>query len=436
MTDIVMRIRQFRDSFWFMPSTLVVLGLVLGELAVTIDRQLETDEIWAVEQLRMGVEGARGMLTAIGSSMLAVASTSFSITVSVIATASSTYGPRLVRNFMTDRRNQFVLGQFVATYVYVLVVLRSISSSDVQGVEEAFIPYLGVYFAIVLAIVNVMSLVYFIHHVADSIQISDLVADTRQDLRTAVQRQYTDEAGEGVATPSLEGGYVITAEKTGYVTSIDERSLLRCAAAAGGVIEVLVPVGHHLIPGEPLLRANVEVDDQRSKLVAAFTIDDARTPTQDVRFATQQMVEMAVRALSPGTNDPYTARNAVAELGAAMSELTAVRDLRAGRLGDDGELRLIVYRVPVIEVVDLVFDDLRAYGYEHPTVVRETIRLGHRIMAVATPDVAKRVQTHLMLMIDALEASGAPEFDVQRTREAAAAGMPTSRQNLDGAPPL
>ena len=191
LTRLLTRIRRLRETFWFLPGVMVLIAVILAEGLVALDRfafEDVSDPIWLLSP--MGVSGARGLLTAIGGSMLAVAATSFSITISVVATASSNYGPRLVRNFMADRGNQFVLGVFAATFVYALLVLRSVSSADDNVGREAFVPYVAVYLAIVLAIGNVGVLVYFIHHIATSVRVTSLINSVRCDLFDVIDERY------------------------------------------------------------------------------------------------------------------------------------------------------------------------------------------------------------------------------------------------------
>jgi uncharacterized membrane protein len=430
------RVQRLRDSFWFLPVTLVVLAIVLAEVAVGLDRAIGSGS-WgegADSFVALGVSGSRGILVAVGGSMLTVAATSFSITISVVATASSTYGPRLVRNFMADRRNQLVLGTFVATFVYSLVVLRSVSGADGQGGGTTFVPHLAVYVAIVIAILNVAALVYFIHHIADSIQVSTLIERVRNDLRRVVKDQYPAEPPENSlhTAPLPTGAPEVTAGRTGYVVSVDEAGLLRLAAQHDGVIEVLPPVGTHVLDTEPVVRTTCDPSAVEAGVRRCVWIDDARTPHQDVSFAVQQLVEVAVRALSPGVNDPYTARNAVSELGAGMTMLARHGIPPLGRTDDDGRVRLVVRRVPVVELVDGVFDDLRVHGAREPYVVRSAVKLAGRIVAACDDDLARRVREHVRLML-AEHASGRPDFDTGRLQAYAAEHLDDGLDR-DGAP--
>jgi uncharacterized membrane protein len=430
-----------RDSFWFLPALLVLLAMVLSQVAVFIDRRLELD--WAgTSALALGVDGSRGLLTIIGGSVLGVAATAFSITISVIATASSSYGPRLVRNFMADRANQLVLGIFVSTFAYCVLVLRSVTAADSDAGREAFVPYVAVYLAILIALVNIGCLVYFIHHIADSIQISTLVETVRDELRAVAEREYPEDASRwadsAVPAARLDPGDPRVVElamgSPGYVVGVDTDALLSYAREHDLVVEIVPRVGDHVIATEPIARIramrDAEVDESvQTAIRRRVTVDDARTPYQDVRFAIQQLVEMAVRALSPGTNDPFTAQNAIEELGSGLAAIARGTESPDGIADSGGELRVVLRRPRPVELVDLVFDDLRAHGSAEMRVVRPAIQLATRIAEAGSPELAQRAWMHVDLLLDAFTDSGAPEFDVDRMRELATTSTRTLRRH-------
>lgn len=415
-----------RESFWFLPALLVTTAVVVSQATLFVDRRLDLD--WVVSsQLALGVDGSRGLLSTIGGSVLAVAGTAFSITISVIATASSSYGPRLVRNFMKDRGNQFVLGVFVSTFAYCIIVLRSVTSEDTDAGRESFIPYLSVYLALLIALLNIACLVYFIHHIADSIQISTLVESVRGDLQRVAAREYPaaphewDDAavpGERLdpAHPSVSS---VLAGDDGYLVGVDTAALVSLARRHDAVIEILPCVGDHLIASEEVahVRAREGDTDLGDAIRRNISIDDARTPRQDIRFALQQILEVAVRAMSSGVNDHYTAQNAIEELGSGMAAIARGTEPPSGLADDNGDLRVVLHRPRPVELVDVVFDDLRAHGSDDMRAVRPAIQMAKRISAAGSADLAQRAWMHVDLMLDAFADSGAPEFDVQRMRD-------------------
>ena len=430
---------EAQESFWFLPAICVLIAVLLSQITVFVDRQL--DLTWAsTSALALGVDGSRGLLTVIGGSVLGVAATAFSITISVIAVASSSYGPRLVRNFMADRGNQLVLGVFVSTFAYCVLVLRSVTAADSDAGREAFVPYLAVYLALLIALGNIGCLVYFIHHIADSIQITTLVETVRNDLRRVAAREYPEESrhedGRAVPAtrldPDVPGVTEVLMGRTGYLNGVDSRTLVAFAADRDLVIEVVPRVGDHLIATEPITRVVSRKgepvgEDLCATIRSKVTVDDNRTPHQDIRFAIQQIVEMAVRALSPGTNDPYTAQNAIEELGSGIAAIARGVEPPDGIADGDGTLRLVLRRPRPVELVDLVFDDLRAHGSTEMRVIRPAIQLAKRISETGSPELAQRAWMHIDLLLEAFAGSDAPEFDVERMRTLATTATETLR---------
>ncbi len=415
-----MRLARLADVFWFLPMALGIGALVLAQILITVDRVLDDADlgIWGTLLYRVGASGSRDILGAIGGSMLAVAATSFSITVSVLATASSTYGPRLVRNFMNDRGNQFVLGMFGATFLYALMVLRSIRAQTID--DGQFVPDIAVNVAVVLAVVDVAVLVYFINHIATSIQVSTLSARVRSELVAVVDSLYPLQHPDN-ARPTMppDREYEqIPSEGSGFVIDVDEKVLLRAATNNSCLIEIVVRPGDHVVAGEPLVRVTPtnKAADITEQVCKAVYLGDTRTPLHDVQFAVQQLVEMAVRALSPGTNDPYTAHNALSELATGMVPMARRPTPWLARVDADDTVRLIVTRIPVGELIDDIFDAVRIYALEAPVAMTAAIMLAKRIgVAAVEPDVAEAVLRHLALIEAAERASDGDRVTIDFT---------------------
>jgi len=243
-----------RSSLWFIPS-LIVLGTVV--LAVAL---IETDSYGNRESLSeewprlfgAGAAGARGLLAAIASSMITVAGVTFSITIVALALASSQYTSRILRNFMRDRANQTVLGAFVGVFAYCLIVLRTIRGGD----EGVFVPAVAVFVAVLLAFVAIGFFIFFIHHVAESIQASSIIEAAAEETLRAVDRLFPAEVGEAPAE-RVENGDVsdlanrtwapIPARKTGYIQRVDVNALFDVARALGAVVRMEKGIGEFII---------------------------------------------------------------------------------------------------------------------------------------------------------------------------------------------
>ncbi len=380
-------IHSARESFWFLPAIFGVVAILLAQGLVTVDRTFE-DSISTFPFFReLSADGGRSILTTVGTSMLTVAGTSFSITISVLATTSSTYGPRLVRNFMADRSNQFVLAMFTSTFLYALVVLRAVRTTI--GDRDSFVPTLGIHFAVVIAVVDAAVLVFFIHHIASSVQITTLQSRVQRDLLRAVDHTHPADLAPGWAraeVPPDPRASAIRTIKDGYVQRVDLDDLLRIAAEQDVAFEVVAMPGHYVMGDDPLVRirgGRAPSDEAMRHVRHAFTIGIERTPEQDVRFALQQLIEIAVRGLASGTNDPYTTVSALDLARLALVPLVTREEAPRARFDEAGILR-VVFTWPAVEaLISDVFDAVRRYGAEHVSVVQAGLDLAERLGTAA-----------------------------------------------------
>jgi uncharacterized membrane protein len=426
------RLRRVWGSFWFIPAVLCAGAAVLAEVLVTSAEAGYRLNLGPFSPLyyRIGPSGSRELLGAIAGSMLTVASTTFSITIAVLALTSSTYGARLVRNFMTDRVNQVVLGVFVATFLYSLLVLRSIRTTETSDGTETreFVPHLAVNVGVLLALVSIGFLVWFIHHISDSIQVSTLSARVRGELRWTVDRLYPEDLGadvvdvpdDGPDLPAPAGGAGALAARDGYVIEVRQDSLMRLASDHDVIVRLLVRPGTFCIAGMKLALVSPEHRADRGVLrgvEAAIVLADARNPRQDVEFATQQLVELAVRALSPGTNDPFTAVNALDDLSAGLALLARRPTPSARRYDKVGKLRVVAPAVPSVDLVNLVFDAMRVYALDHPAVLHSAVDLADRISSAGDRRLGQALAVQLDLLLAAYARSDPQHYDLARLRD-------------------
>ncbi|GAA3231773.1 DUF2254 domain-containing protein [Pseudonocardia petroleophila] len=436
-----------RDSFWLLPGLLCLLAAVLAEALIALDQQVDELDLgpFAVLATRIGESGSRDVLGAIAGSVLGVAATSFSITIAVLATASSTYGPRLVRNFMTDRGNQFVLGVYAATFVYCLLTLRSIREPG--GADEVFVPHLAVNVAVLLAVLSIGVLIWFINHIADSVQVGTLSRRVRAELVDTVDRLYPEQLGRApsevprgagahdVPSGLRSEGVEVRADTIGYVQGVAEDRLLDLATRHDVVISLRVRPGSHVVEGDvvALVWPPDRVDDRLGPAVrSGLTVGRARTPDQDVDYAVLVLEEMAVRALSPSTNDPYTAVNALDDLAAGLTHMVG-RDVPSPyRYGPDDRLRVIAPRTGPVELVDRVFDAIRWHGTGHPPVLHRMCGLAEQLAGAARdPELRDRLVAHLERLQEAFERTAPQRCDAAELRRRAAQSVAAVRASAD-----
>ncbi|MEZ5680417.1 MAG: DUF2254 domain-containing protein [Erythrobacter sp.] len=329
---------RLNSNYWFYPALFSVIGAALAFTLVWVDRNGFAEFLSNVDWLVPArPDGASNMLTVIAGSMIGVASTVFSITIAAVAYASGTYGPRLLTNFMEDKGNQLSLATFIGTFVYALTVLRTVRMEDeaAASVEEAvqtslpgFVPQLSLLVGYGLMALSVAVLVYFLNHVPSSIRINTVLKDIGHRLIDDIRDNYPED-GSGAEQPPAPDGVEILTERTGYVQIIDFADLRDLADGIGEKIALEVRTGDFVHPGMAIARitGNPDKVGLREKVEKAFTIGSTRTPTQDPQFLIDELVEIGLRALSPGINDPFTAITSIHWLGAATAELGR-RDLR------------------------------------------------------------------------------------------------------------
>ena len=371
-----------RSSYWFIPSLMAVGAAVLSVLVIQADAAVGPGWIDEVSWLYGNKPaGARAVLSSIAGSMIGVAGVTFSITIASVVYASGQYGPRLLTNFMSDRGNQVTLGTFIATFLYCLLVLRTIRGADegtgAGGVGE-FVPHIAVLTALALAIASVGVLIFFIHHVPESIHVSNVIAGVGHDLQRRVDTLFPERIGEGASTEEarrddgvrtrvppdfFEEAARVPADGSGYVRAIDADALLQIAEAHDLIVRIRHRPGDFVSEGDTLVLAwpHGRARDAGDDLRLAFAWGRQRTARQDVHFLVNELVEIAARALSPGVNDPFTAVSCLDWLGAALKRL-AGRDFPAAeRFDESGALRVVAHPTTFEEFVGGVFGQLRPY---------------------------------------------------------------------------
>ena len=366
-----------RSSYWFLPSLMAVAAIGLGALMVWLDAGPLSGLLEPLGWYQQSKpEGARAVLTAIASSMITVAGVVFSITIVAISYAASQYGPRILTNFMSDRGNQVTLGTFIATFVYSVVVLRTIQA----GEQSSFVPQLALFGAMLLALCSLAVLIYFIHHVPQSIHVNHVVADIGTRLIRSIDKAFPacfgdapergDEEHERLkrtADRLFDGSRPVAkigSQRAGYVQALDDDNFFEVARKHDIVLCVVRAPGDFLYQempfalGWPADRVTAEVKDD---LRDSYTVGSRRTPLQDLLFLIDELVDISARALSTGVNDPYTAITCVDWLTAGASEMARRQAPSPYRLDKEGELRLIVRAGSFREQVERGFGRMRPY---------------------------------------------------------------------------
>jgi uncharacterized membrane protein len=391
-----------RVSYWFVPSLFAAGALGLAECGRLVDRWMTLQGLHPAWVYTGGPAGARALLTTLAGSMIGTAGVTFSVTIVALSLASSQFGPRLLRNFMRDRGNQVVLGTFVATFLYCILVLREVRDASSGA---AYVPAVSVAGAVVLGAASLGILIYFFHHVASSIQASHVVAAVARDLVAAVDgfcaraasRTGSPEEPPAAVRDLLSAATAVEAKRSGYVRWVDHGALVALAAEHDALIETLHRAGDFVIDGGSLVRvvAPGPLDPSfADRARRAIGIGEERTEEQDVEYSIRQLVEVALRALSPGINDPHTAMTCVDWLGVALARLA--RHGMPPRFGtdDQGRIRLVTDTPRFEGVVGAAFDPIRQAAARNLAVslrLLETLRaLSRHVRSAEQAEVLRR----------------------------------------------
>lgn len=371
---------EARTSLWFLPSILTIFAGILGFLLPEIDNQ-GIEEI--AEQSSWLFSGspsaARAILSAIAGSLITVISLLFSITIVALQQASTQFTPRVFRHFTSDRGNQIVLGTYIATFTYAILILRQVRDEDAPG--GSFVPILSVIVALFFVLVCLALLIYYIHHASTLLQASTIIERSHRDLIQKLDQLYPEEVGEpasldgedepGSREPVPMKGTVVTAgERTGYLQAIDD-GMISNTLPGGSWAIIYARTGEYITRDQPILEYGDTPDGlddgQIQRLRRSFIVSDERTLEQDALFGFRQLVDVALKALSPSINDPTTAEQAISSLGDALTQLVQREIPSQYRVvlverNEDGEtkhVRLWFSRPDFEDYVEAAFNQIR-----------------------------------------------------------------------------
>jgi uncharacterized membrane protein len=358
----------------------MVLGGVLGAIGLIDVERRGFVPRWLIEGRWVyggGATGARTLLGALATSTVSVAGTVFTITIAALSLAANQMGPRLLRNFTRDRGNQITLGVFLGTFAYALVVLRSVRTPD----EGEFVPHLAVSIGLLFALASVGTLTYFVGHMAGRINVDVVIDLVTEDVRSAIKRLTSDAPPpRPPAHDSWRRATPIADSRSGYLRELDSDSLADWMDEHNTAIRLLVRPGDYVFPGAPIAVLTSPVEGADAAIRRATALGSERVSSVDLEYAVRNLVEVAVRALSPSINDPNTAINVLDRLGATLCELVPLY-LPTGVSLRSGRPVLVVPSVTYEGLTDAMFHVIRQNAASSPAVL---IRLIEVLTAVAS----------------------------------------------------
>lgn len=400
-------VHDLSAGLFFRPA-LIVLGLA----ALAIVGSAFVQQQSGLSFLFPGEPGAAQLvLTTIASSMMTVVAVVYSILLVALSLASMQFSPRVLRLFVQDRVSQLTLGLFVGTFVYCLLVLRV-----VQSAPEPVVPVGGVVVAVVLAVLAMGQLVYFIHHITHAIQANHLIDQLAGEAEAVIDATFV----EAPQTAELPDGYdtlprwPIRSTRSGYIQLVDTAGLSALAASARGVVTVVVPMGQFVTRGLAVLELHaVDAPDaeQAALLEGCLDVGPIRTMQDDAEWGLRQIVDIALKAISPAVNDPSTAVTCIDHLGRVLVRAFSRWPPPAERgVGEDGRARVILRGTTHVALLDLAVLQIRQYAKGDMAVSLRLLRMLETVcQATRAPEVLARVERHAVAIAAAAQSSFSEE---------------------------
>ncbi len=372
---------RLRASLFFVPMVFVVAALGLAIAGITIDVRLLDDGTDLPSWMTSTVDSARSVLSTVAGATITFAGIAFSVSLLLIQQASSQFSPRVIQGLFRDPFNKRVMGIVVGTFTYCLIVLRSVRGPLEQD-GTPVIPNLSVAFAVLLGVISILAIVAFISHSAHSMDISKILHNVTEDALDEVRRYWVrpdDEvADDASAVVVPEQRTVITFEQHGWIQAVDLGGLAR-VAPDGGTVQLETAVGRYAIAGAPLCTVwppPADVESASRMAHSAVGIGETRTSRQDVTYGLRQLADVALKALSPGINDPTTAQDAMFHLGSVLRELL-VRRSPSARQTIDGRSLIQAEQPTHDDLVGLAFDEVRIASATQPTMLIYLLEILH-----------------------------------------------------------
>lgn len=414
----MMNVKTASRFFRYLQSPLVVLltlpaGIaflvgILSPILVALERNFASGAA-SPFVLQFDADSARGLLTVVAAAAITALSLTYSLVLVVFTLAAGNIGPRLLKRFSSDPVNQITAGIFGGTFLYALVTILFVHSD--------FVPKFTIAGSVVLAILCVFQLIFFVRHVSQSVTIDDEIAEISDQLTEALDRhiQLLEENGD---PPEADCRQELVAGKAGYVGAVNEKSLVSLGKEHDLTVKLVARPGGFLLSDEPLVDLSKEVDDDLAQEIRShIAIDSTRSQTRPIEFSVNLLVEIALRALSPGVNDAYTAIAAIDSLSSAFAKI-ASKDLRPlCYLDDDNKLRLIMPELSVKNLVGLAYHPLRRSCAQNLLVAQALARALSRLYGVGGADMEDIVTTHTTLLIEELERTNHITHDIGSVTE-------------------
>ena len=429
-------LERIRASLFLVPMLAVILAAGLAAASIAIDSRLDQSGARLPLGLTSTVESARSLLSTVAGATITFAAIAFSVSLLIIQQTSSQYSPRVVRTLFRDPFNKRIMALVVGTFTYCLVVLRSVRGA-VEKSGSPVIPNLSVAIALLLGIATVLAIVAFIDHSAHFMDVSKILDRVQREAIAQIRREWSD-IDANRPPPSLhrqgdphrhpeppdQAGHTVRFDRNGWVQQIDIAKLVDCVPD-GATIWVDTYPGRYATEGSPACFLSAPPSDVAAtehRIISAIQIGETRTMQQDVSFGLRQLVDVALKALSPGINDPTTAQDAIFHITAVLAELMRRDPPPRHRTGESGGRLVLMHQPTLDDLVRLVFDEVRRAAADKPTVcvyLLEALGLtAEALSSVDLPDRTAMLTEQAQLVVAGCERAALLPTDLRTVQRA------------------
>ncbi|WP_165482743.1 DUF2254 domain-containing protein [Legionella gresilensis] len=383
---------RLHASYWYIPLIMAIASLLLSIFTVYLDQTFVPQWLVNLGWFQTSKpDRASAILSTIATSVITVAGVVFSMTIVAVSFAASQIGPRLIANFMRDRANQVTLGTFIATFLFclfILLALFNLNDSGASGIStKPFLPQISLLVAIILTLCSVGILIYFIHHIPQSINVSNVVGKVGEELFRQVDCLFPINIGKD--GPSQEHALslskfksTVSATQHGYMRIIDGNSLLSIACKHDFIIKINARPGDYITENDTMftIYSSEELTkDIKNKCIKAFIFGHERNQEQDILFLVNELVEIIARALSPSMNDPFTAMTCMNWLELTLQKVSKAKPPSSYRYDTDNQLRVIASPIYFEELCDLTFCRTRSYICKDRNATMHMLKIIHNV---------------------------------------------------------
>lgn len=431
------KIKQLQDDiftqFWVVPLLLALTGLALSLILLSLDHIFISDMILIKFGNLFDATNARTLLSVVAAAVITITSVTFSLTILTLSIASNQLGPRLLPNFIRQKTAQFVLGFFIGTFIYALVVMQAIPSPDLANAT----PHLAILVGLALGISCFFLLIYFINYVCQIIQLDNVLSFLTMNIYNSIDttlQNSNQSSSKKQARNSLlikeqilkkSHKTVLSFDDTGYIQTIDYKKLLDIATDNGIIISIHMDCGKFTYNKLPIMivYSNKALDDNiANSCLSTIERGKRRSNVQDIEFAFEQLSEIAIRAMSPGINSPHTAIHCLNHIAEGLQVLSTKQMLDNTLFDDKDKLRVIRKVVTFEDVVSIALDRLRQDAVKDLSISIKLLTIINDLLSTTKPKLLHATLCKQAKMIyDALKKSNVHPFDhedvVQSYRE-------------------